>query len=156
MVTGYSIAIDVAPFTTYRDLQKILGDLLPANGEGLANILMGRNNSAGNDFPNTAVLQSKIATIEQCIDTFAGKTIFQVPCRPKGWYFDEPEGCLSCPAQPGLEELAKDSLILWIKSDCTINNHDKLANLLRNNFDPQTIMGAYMALKINDTAPPSI
>ena len=31
MVTGYSIAIDVAPFTTYRDLQKIVGDLLPAN-----------------------------------------------------------------------------------------------------------------------------
>jgi hypothetical protein len=60
MVTGYSIAIDVAPFTTYRDIQKIVGDLLPANGEGLVNVLLGRNNSAGNDFPNTAVLQSKI------------------------------------------------------------------------------------------------
>ena len=156
MVTGYSIAIDVAPFTTYRDIQKIVGDLLPANGEGLVNVLLGRNNSAGNDFPNTAVLQSKMANIEQWIDTFKDKTIFQVPCRPRGWYFDEPEGYLSCPSQPGLEELAKDSLIPWIKSDCSINNHDGLANLLRNNFDPQTIMGAYMALKINDTAPPSI
>jgi len=156
MVTGYSIAIDVAPFTTYRDIQKIVGDLLPANGEGLVNVLLGRNNSAGNDFPNTAVLQSKMANIEQWIDTFKGKTIFQIPCRPRGWYFDEPEGYLSCPSQPGLEELAKDSLILWIKSDCPLNNHDGVAHLLRNNFDPQTIMGAYMALKNNGTAPPSI
>jgi len=156
VVKGYSVAIDVAPFTTYHDTQKIVGDLLPKNGEGLVNILMVRNNSAENAFPNTVVLQSRMANTKQWIDTFTGRTIFQVPCRPRGWCYSEPEGYLTCPAQPGLEELAKDSLILWIKSDCAINNHDKLAIILRNNFNPQTIMGSYMALKVNDTALPSI
>ena len=146
----------MAPFKTYRDLQEIVGDLLPKRGEGLVNMLMCRNNSAVSNFPNTAVLQSKMANIHQWVDTFTDRTTFQVPCRPRGWYCDKPERYLSCPAQPVLEELAKDSLVLWIKSDCPIYQHDEVATLLKDNFDPQTIMDAHMTLKFNGTALSSI
>ena len=61
-----------------------------------------------------------------------------------------------CPSLPGLDELPKNSLILWIKTDCSISNHDQLTNILRENFVTQTIMVTYLALKSNGTDQPSI
>jgi len=92
-----------------------VGDLLLINGEGLVDILLGRPNSAVNGLPTTAILQPRIAHTKHWIAAFKENTIFQLPCRPCGWFYDEPEGYISCPAQPVLEDLTRDSHILWIK-----------------------------------------
>jgi len=61
IVMAYLVAINVAPFTIYHNDLNIVGDLLPRDGEGSVNVLLGHQNSKTNKLSTTAILQCKIA-----------------------------------------------------------------------------------------------
>jgi len=83
------------PFTTYPNIQKFVGGIFPEQSEGLVNALLGRKNNSPNELPSTVILQSKVANTQHWIDALKDRIIFQIQCRPRGWFFDEPEGYLS-------------------------------------------------------------
>ena len=152
---SYTIAFNIAPFVTYLDVQRILGDLIPITTERHINVLLGRKNNTLATFPTVAVLQSKSA-LEDIRAGLLDRSFFKVNCNVRRWTEDESVPYLSCAVNNMVNELTKDSIVLYCKRACPVELHQQLAQLLLDESDPQLIMNQYVTITINGTKQPSL
>ena len=142
----YTTRIDIAPFATIKDIQQLVGDNLGL--EGKFSVVLGYPRNQQHNKPTIAILQTANANEQKNMaGNLKDKYLFGVPCNPIHWYNDESENYNTYHMLGVLEELARDSLVIWAKNDCPPNLHGALAQILMDESNPQTIMTKYMMMK---------
>ena len=101
------------------------------------------------NYPSYALIYSPIAElITHLYNQLVGSKFFNVPCHPVHLKPKDSNDYTIVTPNKKLSRMSSDSLVLWMKMECPVDLHRKLAEILiQTREDPQLMMRKFTELK---------